>query len=146
MYIVWQGMLNFLYMYESKQTPDIEVSHNRTMHFKMKWVLSCLFHTFFTIRWNVSCDFFFFYWNLKTQIKTPFWVNITIPWGDMSRLTFSKTSKNNSLRRYLMPSLLQPIWPVTWFVICDCSSFVCNNNNITKWHTSHHKTIHLDQV
>lgn len=42
----------------------------------------------------------------------------------MSRLTLSRTSRKSSLRRYLMPSRRQPIWPVTWLVIWDCSSLV----------------------
>ena len=46
------------------------------------------------------------------------------PCGDMSRLTLSSTSRKSSLRRYLMPSRRQPICPVTWLVIWDCSSFV----------------------
>ena len=36
------------------------------------------------------------------------------PCGDMSRLTYSITSRNSSLRRYLMPSRRQPICPVTY--------------------------------
>ena len=44
------------------------------------------------------------------------------PCGDMRRLTDSKTSRNSSFLLYLIPSLLQPICPVTWLVICFCSS------------------------
>ena len=46
------------------------------------------------------------------------------PCGDMRRFTLSSTSKKSSFRRYLMPSRRQPICPVTWLVIWDCSSFV----------------------
>lgn len=49
---------------------------------------------------------------------------INAPCGDISRLTLSSTSRKSSLRRYLMPSRRQPICPVTWLVIWDCSSFV----------------------
>lgn len=45
-----------------------------------------------------------------------------LPCGDISRLTLSSTSRKSSLRRYLMPSRRQPICPVTWLVIWDCSS------------------------
>lgn len=48
------------------------------------------------------------------------------PWGDMRRLTLSRTSRNSSLRRYLMPSRRQPIWPVTCDVIWAVSSFDCS--------------------
>lgn len=54
------------------------------------------------------------------------WADNTCPCGDMSKLTYSKTSRNNSLRRYLMPSRRHPICPVTWDVICACSSFVAD--------------------
>lgn len=50
--------------------------------------------------------------------------NWVLPCGDMSRFTLSRTSRKSSLRRYLMPSRLQPICPVTWLVIWDCSSLV----------------------
>ena len=46
----------------------------------------------------------------------------TCPWGLMSKLTYSRTSRKSSLRRYLIPSRLHPIWPVTWLVIAACSS------------------------
>lgn len=49
---------------------------------------------------------------------------INAPCGDISRFTLSSTSRKSSLRRYLMPSRRQPICPVTWLVIWDCSSFV----------------------
>ena len=48
----------------------------------------------------------------------------TCPWGDMSKFTDSRTSKNSSFRRYLIPSRRHPIWPVTCEVIWACSSFV----------------------
>lgn len=48
------------------------------------------------------------------------------PCGDISRLTDSSTSRNNSFLLYLIPSLLQPICPVTWLVIWACSSRVYN--------------------
>lgn len=47
-----------------------------------------------------------------------------LPCGDISRFTLSRTSRKSSFRRYLMPSRRQPICPVTWLVIWDCSSFV----------------------
>ena len=53
-----------------------------------------------------------------------FWRIDLGPCGDISRLTLSSTSRKSSLRRYLMPSRRQPICPVTWLVIWDCSSFV----------------------
>lgn len=46
------------------------------------------------------------------------------PCGDISRLTDSSTSRNSSFLLYLIPSLLQPICPVTWLVIWACSSRV----------------------
>lgn len=42
----------------------------------------------------------------------------------MRRLQNSNTSRKSSFLRYLIPSRLHPIWPVTWEVICACSSFV----------------------
>mmetsp|Transcript_2977 Transcript_2977/g.8390 ORF Transcript_2977/g.8390 Transcript_2977/m.8390 type:complete len:205 (+) Transcript_2977:351-965(+) len=49
----------------------------------------------------------------------------TLPLLDMSRLTFSTTSKNTSFFLYLMPSLLQPTAPVTWRVaFLACSSLL----------------------
>lgn len=47
-----------------------------------------------------------------------------LPWGDIKRFTLSSTSRKSSLRRYLIPSRLHPICPVTWLVIWDCSSLV----------------------
>lgn len=50
----------------------------------------------------------------------------------MSKLTDSKTSKNSSFLLYLIFSLLQPIWPVTWLVIWACSSRVYKGNCVDK--------------
>ena len=50
------------------------------------------------------------------------WALKTCPCGLISKLTYSWASKKSSLRRYLIPSRLQPICPVTWAVIAACSS------------------------
>ena len=50
------------------------------------------------------------------------WALRTCPCGLISKLTYSKASKKSSLRRYLIPSRLQPTCPVTWAVIAACSS------------------------
>lgn len=52
------------------------------------------------------------------------WADKTWPCGDMSKLTDSKTSKNNSFLLYFIPSRRHPIWPVTCDVIWACSSLV----------------------
>lgn len=54
------------------------------------------------------------------------WALNTWPWGLISRLTYSRTSRKSSLRRYLIPSRRQPICPVTWDVIWACSSLVAD--------------------
>lgn len=41
-------------------------------------------------------------------------LNVILPCGDISKLTYSSTSRNNSFRLYLIPSLRQPICPVTF--------------------------------
>ena len=63
--------------------------------------------------------------SLASKPKSPVPPQRLLPCGDMSRLTLSSTSRKSSLRRYLMPSRRQPICPVTWLVIWDCSSLVC---------------------
>lgn len=59
------------------------------------------------------------------------------PWGDISRLTDSRTSRKSSLRRYLIPSLLQPICPVTCDVIWLVSSLLYwKQNRLLQWRNS----------
>lgn len=60
-------------------------------------------------------------------------IKLYLPWGDMSRFTLSRTSRNSSFRLYLIPSRRHPICPVTCDVIWLVSSLVFN-----KWsHTKH---------
>ena len=44
------------------------------------------------------------------------WEDNTWPCWDINKFTLSRTSRKISLRRYLIPSRRQPIWPVTWLV------------------------------
>ena len=50
-------------------------------------------------------------------IRPATWLLRTWPCGDISKLTFSKTSRKISFRRYFIPSRRHPIWPVTFISV-----------------------------
>ena len=62
---------------------------------------------------------------------------LTCPWGDMSRLTYSSTSRKSSLRRYLIPSRLHPICPVTYSTSIEVTILL--STSMDKWKLPKHK-------